>query len=83
MNRDFIDSLSSLPLEEARSLSIQEIEKRPTKNIKQKAAKNRLIYDLRKAPDLNEITRILFMQILAQEDLRTVGSSWDKHYKNI
>ena len=83
MDTKVIDDLNNLSVESAREYGISVIEKRNVRTINQKAAKNRVIYDLQVAPNKNEIVRIMYNQLLASEGLRTAGSAWGKHYENI
>jgi hypothetical protein len=83
MDTSAIDRLQTLSEDSARAYAISIIEKRNTRTINQKTAKNRVIYDLQVAPNKNEIVRIMYNQLLASEGLRTTGSAWAKHYDNI
>lgn len=83
MDSEFVKSLESCTLEKARETSIEVVKERQAKTINQKTARAQIIRDLEHAPNLNEIIRIMYQQLLASEGIRTVGSAWRSKYDNI
>jgi len=80
---EVIRKLERMPLEKARQIASDLIEDWDPKKIQGKASKNRIIYDLQKARTSADICGIMYRLQLAQEGLGTVGSAWQKHYRNV
>jgi hypothetical protein len=80
---EVIRKLERMPLEKARQIASNLIEDWDPKKIQGKASKNRIIYDLQKACTSADICGIMYRLQLAQEGLGTVGSAWQKHYRNV
>lgn len=80
---EVIRKLERMSLEKARQIAIDLMEDWDPKKIQGKASKNRIIYDLQKACTSADICGIMYRLQLAQEGLGTVGSAWQKHYRNV
>ena len=83
MQLDMIQKLDTLTLEEAITSAIEMVDTRNVKTINQKTAKAQVIRDLKSAPSVKEVSRIMWQQYLAGEGLRTQGSACASKYKNI
>lgn len=78
-----VQGIENMPLLEAKEAAKSMVESRPVKTINQKTAKAQVIRDIDSAPTSQEVSRIMWQQLLASEGLRTSGSSWKKKYDNI
>lgn len=78
-----IQGIENMPLAEAKDTAKTMIETRKTRTINQKTAKAQIIRDIDDAPSSQEVSRIMWQQLLASEGLRTSGSAWKKKYDNI
>jgi len=78
-----VQGLEKMSLSEAKETAKSMVESRPAKTINQKTAKAQVIRDIESAPTSQEVSRIMWQQLLASEGLRTSGSSWKKKYDNI
>ncbi len=78
MDIQLLQNLDKLPLDESRELAVALIDVKKTK----KLVRNRLEYDISKAPSPAEVSRIMWQVYLSGNGLGTVGSSWKKHYSN-
>ena len=76
MNLNKLQKLDKLPLAEARELAVSLIDDKKTK----KLVRNRLEFDISKAPNSAEVSRIMWQVYLSGNGLATVGSAWKKHY---
>jgi len=79
MNIEVLQTLDKLPLAEARAQAATLIDFKKTKKI----VVNRLKYDINKAPNSVEVSRIMWQVYLSGNGLGTVGSTWKKHYKDM
>jgi hypothetical protein len=75
-----LDTIHTKPLDEARVLATQYIE---SSMDSKKPNIMRLIYDVKTAKSSKEISGILWRARLAKEGLRTINSSWKKHYDQV
>lgn len=78
-----LNVLDKLPLEEAKSKALEIITTFPTKTVSQKAAVNRLTYDIQNANTSKYVCESMWRPYLASQGLRVTDSSWHKHYKSI
>lgn len=78
-----LGTLDKLPLNEAKAKALEILDTFPTKTVRQAAAVNRLIYDIKNANTSKYVCESMWRPLLASEGLRVTGSSWDKHYKGI
>jgi len=78
-----LQSLDKLPLAEAKSKALEIIATFPTKTVRQKAAVNRLTYDIQNANTSAYVCESMWRPYLASQGLRVTDSSWDKHYRSI
>jgi hypothetical protein len=75
MDIETLQKLDKMPLEKAREEALKML----SPKTKQRAL-NRLQYDLDKAPNSAEVSRIMWQVYLSGSGLGTVGSSWRKEY---
>lgn len=80
---EVLGRLDKLPLSEAKSEALAIIATFPTKTLRQKAAINRLTYDIQHANTSKYVCESMWRPFLASEGLRVSGSGWDKHYNGI
>lgn len=78
-----IQGIENMNLSEAKSAAKSVVESRKPRTINQKTAKAQIIRDIENAPSSQEVSRIMWQQLLASEGLRTSGSTWKKKYDNI
>lgn len=78
-----IQGIENMDLSEAKSTAKSMVESRKSRTINQKTAKAQVIRDIENAPSSQEVSRIMWQQLLASEGLRTSGSAWKKKYDNI
>lgn len=71
-----LKSLDKLPTNEARFVAISLIDDKKTK----KLVRQRLEYDISKAPNAAEVSRIMWQVYLSGNGMGNIGSSWKKHY---
>ena len=76
MDMKVLQSLDKLPLNESREAAVTLIDPKKTK----KLVRNRLEYDISKAPSSSEVSRIMWQVYLSGNGLSTVGSQWKKTY---
>jgi hypothetical protein len=76
MDMKALHSLDKLPLNESREVAVTLIDPKKTKNV----VRNRLEYDISKAPSPAEVSRIMWQVYLSGNGLSTVGSKWKKTY---
>lgn len=76
MDMNILQKLDKLPLNEARFAAVNLIDPKKTK----KLVRNRLEYDISKARNPAEVSRIMWQVYLSGNGLATVDSSWKKHY---
>lgn len=79
MNMDTLQSLDKLPLKHAQEAALALIDPKKTK----KVVMNRLQYDISKAPNSREISRIMWAVYMSGSGHGTLGSSWKKHYNGV
>lgn len=79
MDMNMLQKLDKLPLNEARSAAVNLIDPKKTKKI----VRNRLEYDISKAPTSAEVSRIMWQVYMSGSGYGTLGSSWKKHYNSI
>ena len=79
MDMNMLQKLDKLPLNEARSAAVNLIDPKKTKKI----VRNRLEYDISKAPASAEVSRIMWQVYMSGSGYGTLGSSWKKHYNSI
>jgi len=78
-----LGTLDKLPLDEAKNKALEIIATFPAKTVRQKAATNRLIYDIQNANTSKYVCESMWRPLLASEGLRVTGSDWNKHYTSI
>lgn len=78
-----LGTLDKLPLNEAKTKALEIIATFPTKTVRQKAAVNRLTYDIQNANTSKYVCESMWRPLLASEGLRVTGSDWNKHYASI
>jgi hypothetical protein len=78
-----LGTLDKLPLNEAKTKALEIIATFPTKTVRQKAAVNRLTYDINNANTSKYVCESMWRPLLASEGLRVTGSDWNKHYASI
>lgn len=78
-NEDFLRSLNTLTLEEARRQAIDLIEVGTTKAVKKSA----LSRDIQKARTSAEVSRIMYYAYLAGSGLGLSGSAWQKQFGGV
>lgn len=78
-----LGTLDKLPLNEAKSKALEILATFPTKTVRQKAAVNRLTYDIQNANTSKYVCESMWRPLLASEGLRVTDSGWDRHYKGI
>lgn len=76
MDMKVLHSLDKLPLNESREAAITLIDPKKTKKI----VRNRLEFDISKARNSAEVSRIMWQVYLSGNGLATVGSQWKKTY---
>lgn len=76
MDMNILQKLDKLPLNEARFAAVNLIDPKKTKQLVQK----RLQYDISKAPNSAEVSRIMWQVYLSGSGLATIGSAWKKKY---
>tara|TARA_B110000503_G_scaffold57388_1_gene91948 strand:+ start:583 stop:822 length:240 start_codon:yes stop_codon:yes gene_type:complete len=77
MNLDTLRTLDKLPLDAAKEVAVSLIDVTKTK----KLVLNRLQYDISKAWNSAEVSRIMWQVYMSGTGLGTLGSAWKKHYK--
>ena len=78
-----LGTIDKLPLNEAKTKALEILATFPTKTVRQKAAVNRLTYDIQNANTSKYVCESMWRPLLASEGLRVTGSGWDKHYNGI
>lgn len=78
-----LGTLDKLPLNEAKSKALEILATFPTKTVRQKAAVNRLTYDIQNANTSKYVCESMWRPFLASEGLRVTDSAWNKHYNGI
>jgi hypothetical protein len=73
---DVLRGLEKLPLNEAKTISIDIIKTSKTKPV----VMNRLVSDLSKAPNSKEVSRIMWQTYMSGTGFGTLNSAWKKHY---
>lgn len=76
MDMNMLQKLDKLPLNEARFAAVNLIDPKKTKQ----RVQQRLEYDISKAPNSAEVSRIMWQVYLSGSGLATVGSAWKKKY---
>lgn len=79
MNMDTLQSLDKLPLKDAQEAAVTLIDPKKTK----KVVMNRLQYDISKAPNAREVSRIMWAVYMSGSGMGTIGSAWKKHYNGV
>lgn len=79
MDINILQSLDKLHLNESRQAALALIDPKKTK----KVVMNRLQYDISKAPNAREISRIMWAVYMSGSGYGTLGSSWKKHYNGM
>jgi len=75
MDIEILQKLDKMPLEKAREEALKMLSPKTKPR-----ALNRLQYDINKAPNSTEVSRIMWQVYLSGSGLGTVGSSWRKEY---
>lgn len=78
MDLEILQKLDKMELTEARDAANSLIDVKKTK----KVVHNRLIYDLDKARNSREVSRIMWQVYMSGSGYGTIGSTWKKHYNN-
>jgi len=76
MDMEKLQTLDKLPLTEAQETATSLIDPKKTK----KQVQDRLQYDISKAPNSAEVSRIMWQVYLSGSGLATIGSAWKKKY---
>lgn len=79
MDMNMLQKLDKLPLNEARFAAVNLIDPKKTK----KLVRNRLEYDISKAPNSAEVSRIMWQVYMSGSGFGTIGSAWKKHYNGM
>lgn len=79
MDMDVLQKLDKMPLEAARAAAVSLIDPKKTK----KLVMNRLQYDISKAWNSGEVSRIMWQVYMSGSGYGTLNSSWKKHYNGM
>jgi hypothetical protein len=78
-----LGTLDKLPLNEAKTKALEILATFPTKTVRQTAAVNRLIYDIKNANTSKYVCKSMWGPFLSNEGLGVTGSAWKSHYNGI
>ena len=76
MDMNVLQTLDKMSLEQAREAAVALIDPKKTK----KLVMNRLQYDISKAWNAAEVSRIMWQVYMSGSGYGTIGSAWKKHY---
>ena len=79
MDLEILQKLDKMELTEARDAANSLIDVKKTK----KVVHNRLIYDLDKARNSREVSRIMWQVYMSSSGFGISDSAWKKHYNNV